>query len=102
MWFKESDMYVYKIKNVHTEKWMNGSLVAPNFDIYKSGCMNLPRKGMSSDTWGVLSDRIRRNTENDSRIVIDSDSFSPQSTGTKNVNAERNARTTVGIMMLSK
>ena len=63
--------------------------------------VNVPRKGRFSDTWGVLSDKMRRNTENDSRIVIDSDSFSPHSTGTKNVKADRNARTTVGTIMLS-
>ena len=62
---------------------------------------DLPSMGVFSDVCGVISDKININTENDNSTVIERESFSPASTGTMKVKAERMASTMVGMMMLS-
>ena len=61
----------------------------------------LPSNGDLSDDWGVMSERRSMKTEKASNIDIPMESFSPESTGTTNVSAESNDKTTVGTIMLS-
>ena len=58
--------------------------------------------GRGPDVCGVLSDRIKLNTENESRMVMARESFSPDSTGTQKVKADRMARMAMGMMMFRR
>ena len=51
---------------------------------------------------GVFSWRMSMNIENASKMAIPKDIFSPESTGTTKVTADRAAKTTVGMMMFNK
>ena len=60
----------------------------------------LPKSGVSA--CGVLSCKISMNTENASNMKIPRDSFSPESTGTAKVRADKHAKVAVGIIIFRK
>ena len=58
------------------------------------------KRGVSA--CGVLSCNMSMNTENASKMEIPRDNFSPESTGTTKIRADRAAKTIAGIMMFTK
>ena len=74
-----------------------------NPQFYVSGKRSIAyvlKKGVSA--CGVLSCSMSMNTENASKMEIPRDNFSPESTGTTKIRADRAAKTTVGMMMFTK
>ena len=58
--------------------------------------------GALCDVWGVTSETMSTKTENANRIDIPSESFSPESMGTRKVSAESRASTIVGTMIVKR
>ena len=55
--------------------------------------------GSGPDVCGMFSDRINKNTEKESNIVIPRDSFSPEAAGTKNIHEDKIVNTMVGAII---
>ena len=66
---------------------------------YRQTDNSLPRNGILSDVVGIMSDIINKNTEKESRTLMESETFSPDSGGRQKTRQDRNTSSIAGTRM---
>ena len=93
------EIHAFSFKKMHLK--MSSGKWRP-FCLSLNVLRGIPMTGAFSEVWGVTSETMSTMTENANRMDIPSESFSPESMGTRNVNVESRASTIDGITIVKR